>query len=393
MMPPMPSDMPPMPSHGPMPSGMPPMPSGGPIPPQCGMWPDEFPEPPLLEEIVDSHEFYFFLDWFGLYPRESFPDGPPGTYYEPAIEPILVEFGFMPPNDSVRRVYITESRAQEAFSNLVGFMSTENGTVCCDCALITGINSEFTAMHLHAPAGVGQNAGPVFTLTDRVDDLRGGTYSVGNACMPTTDLITTALANGQSYLNFHTTEFPSGEVRGQMMGAISQGETIVMEAYLSSDFLPHGSPAAGRVEIQIINMETVCLLEMYIWNIESEFQALHIHGPAEVDQNAGVLIPLTDFVTSWDDDAVYGTTFVCVSASPPTVDAILSGQTYINFHTSAFPGGEIRGQIVFDVQPFIPEAIGIEVQMSASPGVETFGGGYAFFYLGGNFICMEELMA
>jgi len=296
----------------------------------------------------------------------------------------------IPEPEGVRRVYITETRAQETFANLYGVMSTENGTVCCDCALITGINSEFAAMHLHAPAPVGQNAGAVFTLTDQVDNQGQGTYSVGGACMPTTELITTALEDGESYLNFHTTEFPSGEVRGQMLNPM-RNEVTTLEAYLSSDLLPHNSPGKGRVEVQVINNNVVCLQEMYFWNIESDFQALHIHGPAVVGQNAGVLIPLTNFVTSWDDDAVYGTTFVCVSASPTTVAAILAEQTYINFHTSAFPGGEIRGQIVEDVEPFLPEVLPIEVQMSASPGVETFGGGYALFYLGDNFICMEEL--
>mmetsp|Transcript_17414 Transcript_17414/g.44417 ORF Transcript_17414/g.44417 Transcript_17414/m.44417 type:complete len:1132 (+) Transcript_17414:2-3397(+) len=390
-MPPMPSGMPPIPSLSPMPSDMPPMPSVGPPPPgTCLSWPQEFPEPPDLDEIIGSLEWYFFPDCFGLYPQGGFPDCPPGTYYGPALEFIMAEFGMIPEPEGVRRVYITETRAQETFANLYGVMSTENGTVCCDCALITGINSEFAAMHLHAPAPVGQNAGAVFTLTDQVDNQGQGTYSVGGACMPTTELITTALEDGESYLNFHTTEFPSGEVRGQMLNPM-RNEVTTLEAYLSSDLLPHNSPGKGRVEVQVINNNVVCLQEMYFWNIESDFQALHIHGPAVVGQNAGVLIPLTNFVTSWDDDAVYGTTFVCVSASPTTVAAILAEQTYINFHTSAFPGGEIRGQIVEDVEPFLPEVLPIEVQMSASPGVETFGGGYALFYLGDNFICMEEL--
>jgi len=291
----------------------------------------------------------------------------------------------------MRRVYTTEARAQAAFSNLYGVMSTDNGNVCCDCALINGINSEFTAFHLHAPALAGEDADVVFSLTDDVVDQGKGTYSVGNACMPTTELITTALEDGESYLNFHTTQFPAGEVRGQMMNPRAM-EVTVMEAFVSSDFVPHVSPAAGRVEVQIINNDTVCLQEMYFWNIQSEFQALHIHGPAFLGQNAGVLIPLTEYVTSWEDGAVYGTTFVCVAVNSTTVGFMLSERTYINFHTSAFPSGEIRGQIVYDVQPFVPEVMEIAVEMSASPGVETSAGGSAYFYLGENFICMEELI-
>jgi hypothetical protein len=64
--------------------------------------------------------------------------------------------------------------------------------------------------------------------------------------------------------------------------------------------------------------------------------AAHIHGPALPGSNAGVEVPLT------------------VGPSPMTGSAVLTaaqvtdlstGKTYINIHTSANKGGEIRGQI------------------------------------------------
>jgi len=64
--------------------------------------------------------------------------------------------------------------------------------------------------------------------------------------------------------------------------------------------------------------------------------AAHIHGPALPGSNAGVEVPLT------------------VGPSPITGSAVLTaaqvtdlstGKTYINIHTSANKGGEVRGQI------------------------------------------------
>jgi hypothetical protein len=64
--------------------------------------------------------------------------------------------------------------------------------------------------------------------------------------------------------------------------------------------------------------------------------AAHIHGPAAMGSNAGVEVPLT------------------VGSNPMTGSAVLTdaqisdlstGKTYINIHTAANKGGEIRGQI------------------------------------------------
>jgi len=64
--------------------------------------------------------------------------------------------------------------------------------------------------------------------------------------------------------------------------------------------------------------------------------AAHIHGPAALGSNAGVEVPLT------------------VGPSPMTGSAVLTdaqvtdlttGKTYVNIHTAANKGGEIRGQI------------------------------------------------
>lgn len=63
----------------------------------------------------------------------------------------------------------------------------------------------------------------------------------------------------------------------------------------------------------------------------------HIHGPAPVGKNAGVLVDFKDPVTS----PVKGK----VKLTAAQAKDMLAGLTYVNIHTQAHKGGEIRGQL------------------------------------------------
>jgi chitodextrinase len=65
--------------------------------------------------------------------------------------------------------------------------------------------------------------------------------------------------------------------------------------------------------------------------------AAHFHGPAEPGKNAGVAVPIPNQATS------------PVTGSATLTDAqaadLMGGKYYVNIHTAANPGGEIRGQV------------------------------------------------
>ena len=65
--------------------------------------------------------------------------------------------------------------------------------------------------------------------------------------------------------------------------------------------------------------------------------AAHFHGPAEVGKNAGVAV------------AIPGAALSPAEGSATLTDAqaadLLAGKFYVNVHTAANPGGEIRGQV------------------------------------------------
>ena len=66
--------------------------------------------------------------------------------------------------------------------------------------------------------------------------------------------------------------------------------------------------------------------------------AAHFHGPAEAGKNAGVAVAIPNATSS------------PVEGSATLTDAqaadLAGGKYYINIHTAANPGGEIRGQVM-----------------------------------------------
>ena len=71
--------------------------------------------------------------------------------------------------------------------------------------------------------------------------------------------------------------------------------------------------------------------------------AAHIHGPANSSGATGVLLDLAPF--NGGAFGVSGTLIGSVAISADVKAAILSGLTYVNIHTMANGGGEVRGQV------------------------------------------------
>ena len=65
--------------------------------------------------------------------------------------------------------------------------------------------------------------------------------------------------------------------------------------------------------------------------------AAHFHGPAEAGKNAGVKIPIPNATSSPAEGSA-------VLTDEQAAD-LVAGNYYINVHTAANPGGEIRGQV------------------------------------------------
>ena len=65
--------------------------------------------------------------------------------------------------------------------------------------------------------------------------------------------------------------------------------------------------------------------------------AAHFHGPAAAGANAGVVLPLGNTPTS----PIHGNQ----TLTDAQIKDLEAGKWYVNVHTAANPGGEIRGQV------------------------------------------------
>jgi len=69
----------------------------------------------------------------------------------------------------------------------------------------------------------------------------------------------------------------------------------------------------------------------------------HIHGPATVVENAGVLFPLS---ISGDGTETPATVSAAIALTPEAFGYLQNGLTYVNIHSENYQAGEIRGQLL-----------------------------------------------
>lgn len=78
-------------------------------------------------------------------------------------------------------------------------------------------------------------------------------------------------------------------------------------------------------------------------NLSGNATLMHIHGPAARGTNIGVLQNFATLFTATPAGS-FTTSFVLNGTTQTEAD-LLAGKWYVNIHTAANPGGEIRGQI------------------------------------------------
>lgn len=182
-----------------------------------------------------------------------------------------------------------------------------------------------TAMHFHkGEVGV---AGGVEVAIE-------GPYTSGMKGMVTlTEAQEKDLMEGRLYLNIHSDAFPAGEIRGQ---AVMDNQVVFSNIKLSgTEEVPSNTSEATGMFNGVYDKSSKKL--MYnITTTGTTATAMHLHKAAP-GMNGDVVMPVTD---------MSGTlTFTADQEAD-----LLAGNLYLNSHSAAFPGGEIRGQLVTDQQ-------------------------------------------
>ncbi|HEX5112172.1 MAG TPA: CHRD domain-containing protein [Saprospiraceae bacterium] len=195
-------------------------------------------------------------------------------------------------------------------------------------AQLTGLSSTITGVHIHS--GAPDANGPVIVdLSGLID----GNIIRGNIDVTLDNLI--AIASGNAYINVHTTNNPDGEIRGQLNFIPG----ITFDGWMSPlQENPFTASAASGLAIATV-YPTVN--DIAVWmltdNVTGPVGAAHLHN-APLTENGGVVHDLSADIS--------GNGLVHLgSIDNSTFSALLTGDVYINAHTAAYPGGELRGQL------------------------------------------------
>jgi CHRD domain len=123
-----------------------------------------------------------------------------------------------------------------------------------------------------------------------------------------------------------------------LVSGAAQAETKIFKATLSgaSEVPPTTGAGTGAATATLDTATNKLSWDVAYSGLTGPALAAHIHGPADPGQNAGVAVPLK------------------VTPSPITGSKVLTaaqmadleaGKYYVNIHTAANKGGEIRGQL------------------------------------------------
>ena len=114
------------------------------------------------------------------------------------------------------------------------------------------------------------------------------------------------------------------------------------------------SGAAGTAEVAIDTNAKEFAVTLRIFNIPTTTTAGHIHvgakgiaGPVVVDFPA-IAGRLGDFVTTFrvGEASFRPNPAIGINTIDDVIQAVANGNAYVNIHTTSFPAGEIRGQLV-----------------------------------------------
>jgi hypothetical protein len=104
-----------------------------------------------------------------------------------------------------------------------------------------------------------------------------------------------------------------------------------------SEVPPNASPGKGTADIDYDDATKKVTWKLTYSGLSGPATAAHFHGPAEPGKNAGVAVAIPNATSS---PAEGSATLTDAQAAD-----LKAGKYYVNVHTAANPGGEIRGQV------------------------------------------------
>jgi hypothetical protein len=161
----------------------------------------------------------------------------------------------------------------------------------------------------------------------------------------------------------HTAANPGGEIRGQILVRPFQ-----FGARLDGSQSGTPSAATGNADLTL-NPDNTLTYNVTVSGMSGN--AAHVHG-GSFGVPGGIEVPLLGGPTTWSGTSL--------PLSSEQIDKLQDEALYINVHSGAFPGGEIRGQVIASSIPYGPSSnppTGV-ITLNATGAPTDLGGGGTF---------------
>ncbi len=268
------------------------------------------------------------------------------------------------------------------FSNSHGALALElHGDTLMVSGAFDDLDGKFNAAiaggaHLHFGLA-GQTGGIALGLETTINsDLYGGVFAAAdNTFVLTADQLA-ALRAHQVYANIHTAVYSSGELRGQVVGNADG----VYRAHLSgaNEYPFVTSLAEGQVIAELRG--NMLLVSGAFQGLESNASAAHIHT-GRAGQSGGVAFALTYELEADQRSGVFQAAANTFTLTDAQVQTLVNRGFYVNIHSTANAGGEIRGQLLLESQAFLTAYL---TGSQSVPDVSSGGHGVVAAEVSGN---------
>ncbi len=214
---------------------------------------------------------------------------------------------------------------------LVTFILAEDYKTMTIHGVFDSLSGPVANCHFHTGAfGV---IGPV--VLDLKPLVKGNQIS---GTVTVTKAMLAAIQNEALYINVHTATYTAGEMRGQVY---IESDTHFAAVMIGANEVPANTTTGSGLGSFVLNYaENKIEYKVLVTGLTGAITNAHFHyGAAGTARAGNVVYPLT-----WVGNTLTGTVDITNAAF---VDSLFFGQVYINVHTTANGGGEIRGQVLY----------------------------------------------
>lgn len=122
------------------------------------------------------------------------------------------------------------------------------------------------------------------------------------------------------------------------MASPASAEKVTMKLNLTgaNEVPPNDSKGTGTADVNFDTASKLLTWKVTYSGLTGPVTMAHFHGPAEPGKNAGIMVPFKDVASGAEGSA---------TLTDAQATDLMSGKLYVNVHTKAHPGGEIRAQV------------------------------------------------